>query len=235
MDRRARKKAQTREQIRTVAQRMFAERGFDAVTIADVSRVADVAVQTVFNHFASKEELFFDGRTPWVDGPAGAVRSRPAGVPALSALRTHLVATVHERVSSHSTLARRCYIATLEAAEPLRAQERELVHQSEQRLHAALLEAWTDGTPDESVPADPAVAAPLVAAIWLATSRSLVIGQRPHLARGADPEVAATAVAQLADRLLGQMEKGVDLVQGRAPRSAGADTGWPQAAIRRAG
>ena len=67
-DRRARKKAQTREQIQRVAQGLFAERGFEAVTIADIASGADVAVQTVFNHFSSKEELFFDGRTPWSRG-----------------------------------------------------------------------------------------------------------------------------------------------------------------------
>ena len=53
-DRRARKKAQTREQILRVAQSLFAEHGFDAVTISDVANGADVAVQTVFNHFATK-------------------------------------------------------------------------------------------------------------------------------------------------------------------------------------
>ena len=67
-DRRARKKAQTRALIRDTARRLFAERGFEAVTTADVAAAADVAVQTVFNHFSSKEELFFDGRTPWSRG-----------------------------------------------------------------------------------------------------------------------------------------------------------------------
>jgi hypothetical protein len=67
-DRRARKKAQTREHVRRTAQQLFAERGFDAVTIADIAAAADVAVQTVFNHFATKEELFFYDRTPWRDG-----------------------------------------------------------------------------------------------------------------------------------------------------------------------
>ena len=70
---------------------MFVERGFDAVTIADIAKGAEVAVQTVFNHFATKEELFFDGRTPWVDGPARAVRTREAGVSPLVALRAYLV------------------------------------------------------------------------------------------------------------------------------------------------
>ena len=83
-DRRARKKAQTREAVRTVAHALFADHGFEAVTIADIARTADVAVQTVFNHFATKEELFFEGRADWVGGAARAVRRRPDGIPALS-------------------------------------------------------------------------------------------------------------------------------------------------------
>ncbi|MFP5370053.1 MAG: TetR/AcrR family transcriptional regulator [Actinomycetes bacterium] len=47
LDRRAREKGETRELIRTVAHHLFDERGFDAVTIADIARSADVAVQTV--------------------------------------------------------------------------------------------------------------------------------------------------------------------------------------------
>jgi len=237
MDRRARKKAQTREQIRAVAQRMFAERGFDRVTIADVAREADVAVQTVFNHFATKEELFFDSRVPWVDAPAEAVRSRAPRVSALGALRAHLVATVHDLVASHATPARRSYVATLEASETLRMQERELVHEAEVRLRTALLEAWTGDAPqDATAPADPCAAAPLVAAIWLAASRSLVIGQRPHLTAGADPEATAATVAELADRMLGQMATSVGSVSGLAPSTVTrTDTGWPHAAILRAG
>ena len=73
-----------------MAHRLFAEHGFDAVTIADIAGQADVAVQTVFNHFATKEELFFDDRADWVDGAAAAVRSRPEGVAPLAALRAHL-------------------------------------------------------------------------------------------------------------------------------------------------
>ena len=90
LDRRARKKAQTRELIRSVAQQLFDQRGFETVTIADIARECDVAVQTVFNHFATKEELFFDGRTPWVDTLADSVRQRDPSVSPLSALRAHL-------------------------------------------------------------------------------------------------------------------------------------------------
>jgi AcrR family transcriptional regulator len=226
--RRARKKAQTRELIRTVAQRLFDERGYEAVTIAEVARGADVAVQTVFNHFATKEELFFDERTPWVDGPAEAVRRRPPSVAPLTALRAHLVDTVTDIVASHRCPDRRRYIATLEASDALRAYERELVHESELKLRQALLDAWAAN--EDAGPADPASAAPVIAAIWVAASRSLVVTQRPRLGDGADPDVAAAAVMDMAKRVLRQLELGANAVHGRQslPAVGPMDTGWPQ-------
>src|ERR1700712_4412789 len=127
-DRRARKKARTRSEILTAAQRLFTERGFDAVTIADVAASADVAVQTVFNHFATKEELFFAGRTPWIEGPADAVRSRPAGVPPLTALRSYTMETVRTFVTDIDTPHRQHVIGLILAAPALRAFELELQH-----------------------------------------------------------------------------------------------------------
>jgi AcrR family transcriptional regulator len=231
-DRRARKKAQTRELIRSVAQRMFDERGFEAVTIADIAHESDVAVQTVFNHFATKEELFFDGRTPWVDGPADAVRARMSPVAPLTALRAYLVDTVSELVGSHRCPNRRRYIATLEASDSLRAYERELVHATEVKLRDALLEAWAS---DETTsPPDPASAAPVIAAIWVAASRTLVVNQRPRLGDGADPDLAAADVMDMAQRVLAQLELGANAVHGRTSLTSGprADNGWPQPALR---
>ena len=229
LDRRARKKAQTREQIRAVAQRMFAERGFDTVTIADVAREADVAVQTVFNHFATKEDLFFDGRTPWLDGFADAVRCRQPGVPPLTALRSYHVGLTASLLESMCTEARRSYVSTIEASATLKTRERELIFESERRLTAALLDAWTseaDGTP---APADPRAVAPLAGALWLAAIRALVIEFRPDAKDGDATRVAARA-ERLMDRLLAQLETGL-LLMSESP----ADTGWPEAAARRAG
>jgi AcrR family transcriptional regulator len=234
LDRRARKKAQTRELIRSVAHGLFAEHGFNGVTIADIAGEADVAVQTVFNHFATKEELFFDGRTPWVEGPAAAVRTREPSVPPLVALRAYLVETVRGLVASHTAAERRRYVATLEASGPLRVQERELVHAAELRLRDALCEAWESEIDVPGTPADPATAAALVAAVWLAAARTMVLEQRPVLTDGACPEKTAVDAMNLADRVLGQLEIGVALVHGRTS-AAGADTGWPQGTLRRAG
>ena len=57
-DRVARRRAQTRERIFTEAMRLFAERGFDRVTVADITEAADVGKGTFFTHFPSKRDVF---------------------------------------------------------------------------------------------------------------------------------------------------------------------------------
>jgi AcrR family transcriptional regulator len=233
LDRRARKKAQTREQIRGIAHRLFAERGFDAVTIADVAREADVAVQTVFNHFTTKEELFFDGRVPWVAGPADAVRSRGEEAP-LAALRSCLIGIISGLVGSMATAERRCYVATVEASETLRAYERELVFESERRLAAALTEAWRAAADDGTgtAPADPALAASLTAAVWLSAGRALVVEQRPLIKAGACPDELAARVRDIAAAVLSAFETSSALIDVAPGVPATADTGWPRTARR---
>jgi AcrR family transcriptional regulator len=56
---RERKKRRTRELIADTARRLFVERGFDQVTVAEVARAADVSEKTVFNYFPTKEDLFY--------------------------------------------------------------------------------------------------------------------------------------------------------------------------------
>src|SRR3954447_18288107 len=54
---RERKKRQTRETIAPARMALVAAHGFDAVTVADVARAADVSEKTVFNYFPAKEDL----------------------------------------------------------------------------------------------------------------------------------------------------------------------------------
>lgn len=233
--RRELKKAQTRELVRTVAQRMFAERGFDAVTIADIAREADVAVQTVFNHFPTKEELFFEGRLPDLDGPAAAVRNRQPGVPPLTALREFLVATISQVTAVHGTPELRNLVATMEAAPSLLAKERDITHLAEERLRDALHAAWVEAPDADDTPADPATAAALTAAVWVSAARTLIVGHRSALTSDADPESAPADATALADRLYGQLQAGLVLVHGEGATARRSDTGWPLGDLRRAG
>src|SRR3954468_5326405 len=78
---RERKKRQTREAIADAAMRLFHARGFDAVTVAEVARAADVSEKTVFNHFPTKEDLVFEHTVEHVQARIEAIRLRPPGVP----------------------------------------------------------------------------------------------------------------------------------------------------------
>jgi AcrR family transcriptional regulator len=76
---RERKKAQTRRAISDVATRLFMERGFEAVTVAEVAEAAGVSIKTVFNYFGSKEELFLDREAEVRTAIVSTVAGRPGG------------------------------------------------------------------------------------------------------------------------------------------------------------
>src|SRR3954447_21114921 len=82
---RERKKEQTRQLIADTARRLFAERGFERVSVAEVARAADVSEATVFNYFATKEDLFYSGLEAFEEQLLGAIRERAAGESALAA------------------------------------------------------------------------------------------------------------------------------------------------------
>jgi AcrR family transcriptional regulator len=88
---RERKKAQTRQLIADTAWRLFADRGFERVTVAEVAREAQVAVATVFNYFPTKEDLFFFRLEAFGADLVEAVAGRAAGEPALAAFRRQLL------------------------------------------------------------------------------------------------------------------------------------------------
>jgi AcrR family transcriptional regulator len=81
------KKRRTRETITAAAMELFAARGFDAVTVAEIARAAGVSEKTVFNYFPAKEDLIFEGGQERRAALIEAVRNRPAGASLLQPFR----------------------------------------------------------------------------------------------------------------------------------------------------
>src|ERR1700684_4343798 len=88
------KKARTRRLIADTAARLFAERGYERVAVSDVAREAEVAEQTVYNYFPTKERLVTDREEQVQDRLCDLVRSRPPGVTLAAAIRGFVLAAV---------------------------------------------------------------------------------------------------------------------------------------------
>jgi AcrR family transcriptional regulator len=82
---RERKKQQTRRALAETARRLFADRGFERVSVAEIAAAADVSVATVFNYFPTKEDLVYVGLERFEDELMAAIRERAPGDSALAA------------------------------------------------------------------------------------------------------------------------------------------------------
>ena len=143
---RARKKELTRQQIFDAARRLFAQRGFDAVTVAEIARDANVSEVTVFNYFPSKEDLFYGGMQFFEERLLEAVRTRPRGESAIKALRRCLLESA-DGLQSRERIDAILRAAEIVSASPsLMAREREIVERYTRRL-AVLLAEETDADP----------------------------------------------------------------------------------------
>ncbi len=206
---RERKKQQTRRLLADTAQRLFAERGFEAVTVADIAREADVSPGTVFNYFPTKESLFYEGMVVFEAALVEAVRSRPVGESAVTAFRRVLLNGT-ERLARDEAATLIAEAARIVVASPaLQAREREIVADATEALAAVLR--------DEAGEDEPATAPAVVAHALMGVQRTLVAWVRERVAAGQrGPALAADAHAQIA-AAFDLLEAGL---AGYAPRRA---------------
>ena len=198
---RERKKQQTRQLIFETASRLFAERGFDAVTVAEVARAADVSEMTVFNYFPTKEDLCFAGMEFFEERLLEAVRGRAEGVSALAAFR-RLVVDGCSRLAAEENAEVIAKAAALISRSPaLQVREREIVARYTQRL-AELLAAETGARPGDVEPWG-------VASALMGAHRALVAYVRSSaLAGRRGPKLAADARLQ-ARRAFARLDSGL--------------------------
>ncbi len=197
---RERHKAQTRQLIFEAASRLFAERGFDAITVAQVARAADVSEMTVFNHFPTKEDLFFAKMEFFEERLLDAVRERPAGVPALEAFRRPVIEGC-SNLGEEESAERIAKAAALIGGSPaLQVREREIVARFTDRL-AELIAAQTGAHTDDVEPR-------AVAEALMGTHRALVRHVRRSVLAGVRGRQLASSARSQAKRAFARLERG---------------------------
>ena len=122
---RERKKEQTRRAIEDAAFRLFAERGFQATTVADIAEAADVAPRTFFAYFPSKEDVLFADFDETSEALAARLRDRPPGESTFDALRAWLTGLLPDLEADESREALRHRLCS--EHESIAAHERHLM------------------------------------------------------------------------------------------------------------
>lgn len=183
---RALNKSRTRLAIASAAWALFAERGYDEVTLAEVAERAEVGLRTVYRYFPHKE-LLLDGDEPGVqEAVDAALAGQPEGAPLSALVRAASRAAVGARALDHS---RELLRARLAAETPALA-ARELSRSTAQADLIASRLAHRLGTrPDDFRPA--VLAEAVIGAIRAARRRWL-----------ADPGLDPVALVDEAVRLI---------------------------------
>jgi AcrR family transcriptional regulator len=201
---RERKKEATRRLIADTARRLFAERGFDAVTVAEVARAADVAEKTVFNYFPTKEDLFYSNMEAFEERLLAAIHERPAGETVLQAFRRFFLAPggVLALGDDAEATARLESVARVITQSPaLLARERQ-VHARYTDAVAALL---AEETGEEPGAIEPWVAAHAL----LGVHRALIEHVRRRVLAGIDARAIARELQEEGTNAIALLERGL--------------------------
>jgi AcrR family transcriptional regulator len=187
---RERRKRETRQAISDIATGMFAARGYDQVTIAEIAAAAGVAKMTVTNYFPRKEDLVFDQAEGLIQHLAEVIASRPPGESLLAAVRRDYADAV-ARGDVSLGLSSPAFARMIQDAPALASRALEMLNQREQALGDAIAAETGTDNPQQRVVAALLVSVPRVLAAE-AFRRSLA-GQSPDEIRAVLAEQAAAA------------------------------------------
>jgi AcrR family transcriptional regulator len=196
--RRELRRQETRASIVDAAAELFAERGFDAVSVMEIARRAGVVEKTVFNHFPVKEGLVFDADPPMRTALLDAVRRRPAGESVSAAAGSFVVAAVSLLGSPEAATGVAEMARVIRGSRTLQVREREILGELTNAL-AQLISEETGAHPGQVEP-------------WLAAHAVLgLYASLLELAR--DRVLAGVAGLELSTELRRQGRRGLALLQ----------------------
>jgi AcrR family transcriptional regulator len=180
---RARRYQETRARIVDAAAELFAERGFDTVSVMEIAERAGVVEKTVFNHFPVKEHLVFDADPPMRAALLDAVRRRPAGESVSAAAGDFVVAAVSMLGSPEAAAGVAGMAKVIRGSRTLQIREREILGE----LTDSLAELIAEDTAAQPGQIEPWLAAHAVLGLYaslleLARNRVLAGVDGPRLA-----------------------------------------------------
>jgi AcrR family transcriptional regulator len=197
---RERKKRETHETIVRAAMALFTARGFDAVTVADVARAADVSEKTVFNYFPAKEDLVFDAGMGRIAALLATVQARLPGESLLEPFRRwtsdYLDRVEHEPVEAVVAIPR-----LVMGSEALR-NRLFLGWEREAAMLAPVIAAQAGQSDDDLVPA-------IVARTLAWTHRLIFRAAFTRLLAGEDQRTVAADLREQAQRAYDLLEGGL--------------------------
>lgn len=189
----------TRTRIAEVAARLFLERGYDTVTVAEVAKEAGVSSVTVFNHFPRKEDLFLDRAADADDLLRAAVHDRAPDVDVLESLREAALRIADERHPLSGLNERSIpFFRTVAASPVLVARAREIASELERTLADELGRDPTfegDGT--------------LLAAFFVAGYRTVIVETARRRLAGEEPSILVADHSARLERLFDAIRSGV--------------------------
>jgi AcrR family transcriptional regulator len=194
---RERKKQKTRDTIINVALELFAERGYEHTTIAEIAEAAEVSPRTIFAYFPSKEDILFCDVPEIQERFAQALEHRAEGVTALDALRDIIAKSLD--LGPNELLRKR--IVARDESETLRRSERARQAPFEQLMVKAIAKDLGAG-PDDIRPQ--IVAAALVAAFSAIRDRDLAAQSEPF---------SSEQAMALIDDVIGFMRGGLEALR----------------------
>ncbi|MET9967172.1 TetR/AcrR family transcriptional regulator [Streptomyces sp. NPDC006356] len=189
---RERKKRETRQRISDIATGLFLEHGFLTVTIAEVAEAADVSVNTVYNYFPAKEDLFFDRSAGVVEQLSRWVRGRDEGESAARAVLRELRAeaeAVSPRLGLMAGYER--FMRVIHDAPPLRSRLWSIQQEIHDHLTATLCEE-TGAADGDPLPG-------LIAGQIAWTHQTVFVAVGREMLKGRNPDEVSREVLVLVD------------------------------------
>jgi AcrR family transcriptional regulator len=194
------KKRRTRATIAAAAMQLFAARGFDAVTVAEIARAAGVSEKTVFNYFPSKEDLVLERGQERRAALMEAMRDRPPGASLLEPFREQTMLLLDE--VEHGPVSSIVAVPRLVMGSRALRDRLFVGWEREADLLAPAIAREAGTTEDDLVP-------PVVARALTWTHRLVYRAAFTRLIAGEDQHAVAADLREQAGRAYDQLEAGL--------------------------